>query len=363
MALLLLRKRSGVRIWRIARSNEWWKRAMAGIYGGDWWRQNLRMSRDTFEILCTELKPYLERQVTSFREPISVEIRVAVTLWRLATNVEYRTIAGLFGLGRSTVGEIVLDTCEVITRMLTHKYVRIPQGNSLQEVIDGFEGRTGFPQVVGAIDGTHIPILRPQHSASDYYNRKGFYSIIMQAVVDFRGLFMDVNIGWPGKVHDARVFANSSFFKKGSNGTLFPNWKHTIGNVDVPLLILGDPAYPLLMKPYLENVHTTPQEQNFNHRQSRARMVVENAFGRLKGRWRCLLKRNDSHISNVPYIVGACVVLHNMCEIYGDHCLLEWIQASNSHSQPSMISTQPPPTNNTVNIAARNIRDAIRDFL
>ena len=34
--------------------------------------------------------------------------------------------------------------------------------------------------------------------------------MLMQAVVDFRGLFMDVNIGWPGKVHDARVFVNSN---------------------------------------------------------------------------------------------------------------------------------------------------------
>ena len=43
--------------------------------------------------------------------------------------------------------------------------------------------------------------------------------MLMQAVVDFRGIFMDVNIGWPGKVHDARVFVNSSFYLKASNGT------------------------------------------------------------------------------------------------------------------------------------------------
>ena len=41
-----------------------------------------------------------------------MEARVAITIWKLATNAEYRTIAALFGLGRSTVGEIVLDTCE-----------------------------------------------------------------------------------------------------------------------------------------------------------------------------------------------------------------------------------------------------------
>ena len=75
----------------------------------------------------------------------------------------------MFGLGRSTACEIVLDTCEVIAHHLMPKYVRVPQNESLREIIDDFQCRWGFPQTVGAIDGTHIPILRPQESASDYY--------------------------------------------------------------------------------------------------------------------------------------------------------------------------------------------------
>ena len=82
--------------------------------------------------------------------------------------MEYRTIAELFGLGRSTVGEIVLDTCEVIASHLMPRYVRVPQNDALRDVVDGFERRWGFPQTVGAIDGSHIPILKPQESASDY---------------------------------------------------------------------------------------------------------------------------------------------------------------------------------------------------
>ena len=150
----------------------------------------------------------------------------------------------------------------------------------------------------------------------------------MQAVVDYRGLFMDINVGWPGKVHDARVFSNSSLYKKANHGTIFPNWTSKIGSIDVPLVILGDPAYPLLtwlMKPYLENASSTAKERLFNYRQSRARMVVEDAFGRLKGRWRCLMKRMDTNVCNVPNIVASCVVLHNVCELYGDHCHQDWI--------------------------------------
>ena len=47
----------------------------------------------------------------------------------------------------------------------------------------------------------------------------------MQGLVDFQGNFMDVCIGWPGKVHDTRVFSNSEVYKKGMQGTLLPDWK------------------------------------------------------------------------------------------------------------------------------------------
>ena len=174
------------------------------------------------------------------------------------------------------------------------KYVKKPSEERMKEIIDEFETLWGFPQVIGAIDGSHVPILKPVESASDYFNRKGFYSIIIQGVVDSLGLFIDVNIGWPGKVHDAQVFSNSTFYSKCHAGTFLPDWKQTINGIDIPLIILGDPAYPLLplrwlMKPYPDTGTLTRQQQHYNYRQSRARMVIENAFGRLKGRWRCLL--------------------------------------------------------------------------
>ena len=72
------------------------------------------MTHDTFMILCNELQPHIQRQDTRFCKSISMEARVAMTIWRLATNAEYRTISALFGVGRSTVVEVVVDTCEAI---------------------------------------------------------------------------------------------------------------------------------------------------------------------------------------------------------------------------------------------------------
>ena len=57
---------------------------------------------------------------------------------------------------------------------------------------------------------------------------------------------MDVYVGWPGKVHDARVFVNSPLYTKANSGNLFQPMNQTLCGVNVPLVILGDPAYPLL---------------------------------------------------------------------------------------------------------------------
>lgn len=347
--------------WMKPRSNEWWRDAISGRYGSDWWRSNLRMSKDTFNLLCSLVRPYIERQTCVVRQCVNVEQRVAVTLYKLATNIEYRTLSNLFGLGKSTVCTIVLETSQVIALKLLPKYVAIPEGEGLKEVVKGFEDLWGFPQAAGAIDGSHIPIMKPHESASDYYNRKGFYSIIVQALVDHKGRFMDVYIGWPGKVHDARVFANSSLYTKGCNGDLFQPMSRKIGDVNVPLVILGDPAYPLLpwlMKPYVENEHTPSDQKLFNYRQSRARMVVENSFGRLKGRWRCLLKKMDFELENVAAVVATCIVLHNLCEMYGDACRDEWIDRSSPFATRSQSSSS-----NLSSTPAATVRNAIKTYL
>ena len=103
--------------------------------------------------------------------------------------------------------------------------------------------------------------------------------------MDHQYRFLNVNIGWPGSVHDARIFSNSDVFVKGESGTLLPNASRFFAGLPVPIVILGDPAYPLLswlIKPY-SGVGLSAKQQKFNTRLSRARVVVECAFGRLKG--------------------------------------------------------------------------------
>ena len=78
-------------------------------------------------------------------------------------------------------------------------YISFLQGDNLR----GFEENYGIPQCAGSIDGSHIPITPPAMNHTDYFNRKGFYSMVVQTVVDHNLLFTDLCIGWPGSLYDA----------------------------------------------------------------------------------------------------------------------------------------------------------------
>jgi len=110
---------------------------------------------------------------------------------------------------------VVHDTCAAIIKVSQSKYIKFPTGNDLQSVIDGFNMKWDMMQCAGAIDGCHIPVKPPSLNHTDFYNRKGWYSIILQALVDDVGNFTDICVGWSGKVYDACVLQNSQLYAKG----------------------------------------------------------------------------------------------------------------------------------------------------
>ena len=129
------------------------------------------MSKDSFEYLCAELSPHIAKQNTNFRKAIAVCHRVAITLYWLADSARYRTIGHLFGVEKSTVCTIVKQVCEVLAGILLPRYIFFPQNQQeVQDQIDGFRDRAGFPQVVAALDGCHVPIIAPLQSPEDYMN-------------------------------------------------------------------------------------------------------------------------------------------------------------------------------------------------
>ena len=184
----------------------------------------------------------------------------------------------------------------------------------------------------------------------------------MQAVVDHQYRFLDIYVGWPGSVHDARVFAHSSLYNKGESGTLLLSGVKTIQpGIDLPLYIIGDSAYPLLnwlMKPYPQSLATTRNQITYNYRISRARIVVENAFGRLKGRWRRLLKRNDMIVENVSTVVAAACVLHNLCEMHNEPFNDSWLTTDTNEQPQSQANVQ----QSTSQQSAHQIQAALEEY-
>ncbi|XP_016388851.1 putative nuclease HARBI1 [Sinocyclocheilus rhinocerous] len=196
------------------------------------------------------------------------------------------------------------DTHIMPNKATVHRqFINLPKGEKLQAIVEGFKDRWGFPQCAGAIDGSHIPITPPFEDAKDYFNRKGSYSIILQAVIDHNSLFTNINVRWPGSVHDARVLRNSTLFHLAENGDLFAADTQEIECVNVPIMLLGDPAYPLLswlMKGFPDTGNLSREHRRFSYRLSRARMTVECAFGQLKGEVEMFAEENGNR-----YITGS----------------------------------------------------------
>nr|XP_033946564.1 protein ANTAGONIST OF LIKE HETEROCHROMATIN PROTEIN 1-like [Pseudochaenichthys georgianus] len=309
-------------LWVNNRTSAWWE-TVVPTYTDEQWIKDFRMSKQSFQYLCSRLGATLGRSDTNFRECVPVCKKIAIALWKLATNSEYRTISHLFGVGRSTVCCCVHEFCSSVVTLLLPEFMPWPNSEKLKEMALFFERRWGVPQCVGAVDGSHIPILRPEEHHNEYFNRKGWHSLVLQGVVDGKGLFWSVFVGLPGSMHDSRVLGLSSLGSFVDRGGLLPHVTRDIGGHDVGYYILGDSAYPLqrwLMKPFQDNGRLTPEQHVYNFKTSRERVVVENAFGR----WRCLMKRNDCKIDKIKIQVAACCKLHNLCESNGDEYRAEW---------------------------------------
>lgn len=183
------------------------------------------------------------------------------------------------------------------------------------EIAEEFETKWNFSHCIGSCDGKHIAIEKPPGSGSLFYNYKGFFSIVLFAVVNANYEFMYIHTGTNGSVADGAILKCTKFYKKMMNNSLnLPSPSPLPGtNEIVPYVFLGDSAFALnknLMKPFpFKNINRS--QRIFNYRLSRARRVVENAFGILSSRFRILRRPLDLDLDNVDAVVLACCALHN----------------------------------------------------
>jgi len=141
-----------------------------------------------------------------------------------------------------------------------------------------------FPHSIGAIDGKHVVLQCPRNSASEYFNYKNEFSIVLFALVDANYNFMFVDAGFQGRISDSSIFKNTELHKKLETKTLcLPQPVPLNGREkSVPYFFIADDAFPLsekLMKVYPGQHPNGSKERIFNYRICRALRVVENVYG------------------------------------------------------------------------------------
>lgn len=159
------------------------------------------------------------------------------------------------------------------------------------------------------------------------------------ALVEAKYHFIWVSVGAPGNTHDSTLI-RSTKQSQIVDGEILPNLAQEVESVEIPTLILGDGTFLLrswIMKPRGDAV--LPEDKRyFNFGHSRARLVTEGAFGRLKSRFRFLHRKCESQKENVKLSGLACFILHNICIKHGDlvpHKFdLTLDDASNKHLSP-----------------------------
>jgi hypothetical protein len=309
--------RRGARsVWMVDRRTNFMERQLLGSYSTYAFKQHTRLLPETFEYLCGVLAPSLIRSDSHMRLAIPVRTRVALSLNRLCSGNSLRGCAETYGIHESTASIIVREFCIAIDKHLKPLVIEKQSAATLRRMAAEFEALKGIPYVIGAVDGSHIPIIAPPIDPTSYYCRKGYYSVLLQGIVDSKCRFWDYDFGWVGRCHDWTLFQNSDIGKRIMRGEL------------LPYKLIGDAAYPMrpwFYSPFKGEKEGLPRAKcHWNFIQSSTRMAVERAFGILKGRWRIILKRVDMPLRHVPNLVTACICLHNLCIIHKDKFDLDW---------------------------------------
>ncbi|XP_045775412.1 putative nuclease HARBI1 [Maniola jurtina] len=259
------------------------------------------MSESCVNFLLNKIHSQIQRKDTLLRSAIPAITKLQAVLYFLATGCSLRTLTHIFRLGKSTISEFIIEVCAAIYESLT-EFIKIPTTTDWKIIENGFRNQWHFPGCCGAIDGKHVVIKAPPESGSLYYNYKETNSIVLMAVVDHKYCFSYIDVGCTGRVSDGGVFRNCSLYQELENGILPEDH-----------VLVGDNAFPLkeyLLKPFPGN-RLTSQQKIFNYRLSRARRIVENAFGILAARFRVFEKPMPYSPEKVVKIVKTCCALHN----------------------------------------------------
>lgn len=261
-----------------------------------------RFPRIELEAIIVRYREAVERD-TYRSHAISALHCTLIALKYFATGCDWRNISEKFGVSKSTVSRCVLQFCDVLVQD-AENWIFFPcDTDTLQNHINLFYQFAGFPNCVGAIDGTLIRIQKPAIDDHVFVCRKGFHAMNVLLICNAEQRIMYCNAKFPGSSHDSYIFRSS-------------NIAMALQTNAIPCgVLIGDSGFKLdsrLMTPYLSPANE--QQLAYNRAHRRTRCVIERCNGLLKSRFRCLdvsggpLRMKPQKCSKV---ILACCCLHN----------------------------------------------------
>nr|CAI5825597.1 unnamed protein product [Callosobruchus analis] len=238
-------------------------------------------------------------------------------------------------MGASTVGKIIKGACAALWDVLQPLHMKQPTTADFIRISEEYNRLWDFPNCIGALDGKHVRIRCPSHSASMFFNYKHFCSIVLQGP----------DVGGCGKQSDGATFQASKLSKLLQKNKFPKEKKLPSSNDKLPHVFIADEAYPLkenLMKPYSGKT-VNPSQENFNKLSSRARKTVECAFGILFSKWRILSHVIETGEQTADTVIEAICILNNTVIEKESHLLnvLELPQIPETCNQRRSISYNP----------------------
>ena len=158
------------------------------------------------------MKQLIEKKNTNMRNAISAHARLCITLRFLASGASYRELMYAFCVSVSSISEIIPS--------------QPTNEEQWKKLAKDFDLKWQFPHAVGAIDGKHINIRSPRNSATEYFNYKKYFSIVLLAVADANEKFTAFDLGSPGSQSDGGIFKDGSLGRlcKSSFSQHHQNW-------------------------------------------------------------------------------------------------------------------------------------------
>jgi hypothetical protein len=247
-----------------------WAERMASLTDTEF-KQRYRLSKPLFTDLAGRLASRMQskRRMVGIYAPIPVELQLSMTLRYLAGGSVY-DIQDLHGVGNSTFYRCFYRTIDAIDDELSLHFP-LHDKSFMRRLASGFARlcHNGFTGCVAALDGIAIKIRKPNLDETpdpmSYWNRKGFFALNVQAMVDSDKTFLWYSASTVGSTHDSTAFGLSDLHAKLEQNML-----------DSEFFIVGDDAYGLrsyLMTPCGSPM--TKEKDSYNFYQSRCRINVE----------------------------------------------------------------------------------------